>query len=173
MTDAGNGLLLSVPDGVPERLAAALRALDKKGRSIAMAESCTAGLVASAVSAVPRLGHVLECGFVVYTDGAKTRLLGVPPTTLQREGAVSEAVARSMAEGALERAASDLAVSVTGFAGPGDEADEEGLVHFALARTGRSTSHRVEHFGARGVAGVRLAALDVVIDLLNTAGAER
>lgn len=84
-------------------------------------------------------------------------------------GAVSQPVARAMAEGVLERSAADVAISVTGFAGPAGPQDEEGLVHFALARTGLPTRCRVEHFGALGVNRVRLAALGVVIELLGEA----
>jgi len=133
------------------------------------AESCTASLAASAVSGVEGLGHVLDCAFVTYSDDAKTRLLNVDPAVIADIGAVSQPVARAMAEGVLERSAADVAISVTGFAGPAGLQDEEGLVHFALARTGLPTRCRVEHFGALGVNRVRLAALGVVIELLGEA----
>jgi nicotinamide-nucleotide amidase len=143
--------------------------LNARRRTIALAESCTAGLVASAISGVEGLGRVLECGFAVYTDDAKARLLGVSRDVLKREGAASEAVARLMSEGALERAEGDIAIAITGFAGPAGPDDEEGLVHFTLARPGHATSHRVEHSGPRGTDAVRLAALEAVIDLLEHA----
>lgn len=170
MTD---GLELSVPEGLAARLEAALKPLDARDRKVAFAESCTAGLAACAVSGVEGMGHVLDCAFVTYSDGAKARLLGVDPAMIETCDAVSEPVARAMAEGALERSAGDVAVSVTGFAGPAGPDDEEGLVHFAMARTDKPTIHRAEHFGARGVDAVRLAALGVVVDLLEIAGAEQ
>lgn len=166
------GLQLAIPAVLTRRLEAALRPLDARDCKVAFAESCTAGLAASAVSGVEGLGHVLDCAYVTYSDGAKTRLLGVDAGLIEREDAVSEPVARAMAEGALERSAADVAVSVTGYAGPAGPDDEEGLVHFALARTGKPTQHRVEHFGARGTDANRLSALEVVVDLLETAGAE-
>lgn len=167
-----DGLRLTLTERLSDRLKAALEPLDERDCKVACAESCTAGLAASAISGVEGLGHVLDCAYVTYSDGAKTRLLGVDAGLIDAQGAVSEPVARAMAEGALERSAADVAVSVTGFAGPAGPDDEEGLVHFALARTGRPTLHRVEHFGPRGRDAVRLAALETVIDLLETAGAE-
>lgn len=162
-----SGLQLIVPEPLSRRLEAALKPLDARDCKVAFAESCTAGLAATAVSGVEGCGHVLDCAFVTYSDGAKTRLLGVDADLVKREGAVSEPVARAMAEGALERSAADVAVSVTGFAGPAGPEDEEGLIHFALARTGLDTVHRVEHLGARGTDANRLAALEVVVDLLE------
>jgi nicotinamide-nucleotide amidase len=167
-----HSLRLSVPDAIVDRLTLALRPISERGLRIVMAESCTAGLAAAAISGVAGLGHVLECGFVVYSNEAKSRLLGVPQSVLDRDGAVSEATARLMAEGALKRAQASISISITGFAGPAGDGDEEGLVHFALARSGIETVWRCEHFGQRGTDGVRLAALDVVIDLLEIAGAE-
>lgn len=164
------GLKLTVPDGLVARLAQALKPLDEADAKVAFAESCTAGLCASAVSSVEGLGHVLDASFVTYSPAAKARLLDIPSVLIEREGAVSEAVARRMAEGALLKSDADLAVSVTGFAGPAGPADEEGLVHFALARGGHETQHRVERLGSIGQDAVRLKALEVVIDLLAMAG---
>lgn len=169
MTD---GLQLAIPDALARRLEAALQPLDDRDCKVAFAESCTAGLAACAVSGVQGLGHVLDCAFVTYSDGAKSRLLGVDAALIAREGAVSEPVAVAMAQGALGRSAADVAVSITGYAGPAGPDDEEGLVHFALARTDRRTLCRVEHFGPRGQDAVRLAALDVVVDLLEVAGVD-
>lgn len=163
------GLKLALPEATRERLEHALRPLDARGCKVAFAESCTAGLAASAVSGTEGLGHVLDCAFVTYSDGAKARLLGVDPDLIRSQGAVSEPVARAMADGALERSAADVAISITGFAGPAGPDDEEGLVHFAMARTGRPTLHRLERFGPRGADAVKLAALGVIIDLLAVA----
>ena len=161
---------LGPDDALLARLEQTLRALDDQGLTVAGAESCTAGLISAAISGCNGLGHVLDCAFVTYSNEAKSRLLGVPCGLICRDGAVSENVARWMAEGALTRAAAPLAYAVTGFAGPAGPDDEEGLVHFALARRHRPTLHRVEHFGAIGQDAVRLAALGVVIDLLSRHG---
>lgn len=118
-----------------------------KKLAVALAESCTGGLVAAAITEVPGSSAVLERGFVTYSNAAKIELLGVPGDTIARNGAVSEETARAMAEGALRRSRADLAVSVTGIAGPGggSAAKPVGLVHFALA-TSTSTRHRLERF---------------------------
>lgn len=167
-TDAP-GLAAPLPGDWVEALRKVLVPLDAQGCKVAFAESCTAGLAASAVSGIEGLGHVLDCAFVTYSDNAKTRLLNVDPAVIADIGAVSQPVARAMAEGVLERSAADVAISVTGFAGPAGPQDEEGLVHFALGRTRLPTRCRVEHFGALGVNRVRLAALGVVIELLGEA----
>ena len=169
MTPRADRLELAVPSGLVARLERALRPFDADGRTIAFAESCTAGLAAAAVSGVKGLGHVLDCAWVTYSDGAKSRLLGVPSPMIEQYGAVSEQVARLMAEGALGRSPADVAVAITGFAGPAGPADEEGLVHFAMAASGAVTRHREEHFGTIGQDAVRLKAIGVVAELLASA----
>src|SRR5215208_2206925 len=104
---------------------------------LATAESCTGGLLASVLTDVVGYSHAFERGFVVYTDEAKHEVLGVPKEMLARCGAVSQAVAMAMAQGALEASTADVAVSITGFAGRGGPGEEPGLVHFAAARLGR------------------------------------
>lgn len=94
-------------------------------------------------------------------------MLGVPEALLAEHGAVSEPVARAMAEGALARSDADIAFAVTGFAGPTAGRGEEGLVHFAVARRGRGTIHREARFGPRGRGGVRLASLEVAMDMFQ------
>ena len=108
---------------------------------LATAESCTGGLIAAALTAAPGSSDVVDRGFVTYSNEAKTELLGVPATIIEAEGAVSEAVARAMAEGALARSRADLTVAVTGVAGPGGgtAAKPVGLVWFGLARRGGAT----------------------------------
>ena len=115
---------------------------------LATAESCTGGLIAASLTDVPGSSAVFERGFVTYTNASKSEVLGVPAMLINLEGAVSEKVARAMAEGALARSAADLAVSVTGIAGPDGGSDDKpvGLVHMACAGTGRPTIHRKDIF---------------------------
>ncbi|MCZ6604288.1 MAG: CinA family protein [Alphaproteobacteria bacterium] len=130
-----------------------IEACKRSDVKLATAESCTGGLIAGALTAVPGSSAVFERGFVTYSNAAKIELLGVPAMLVNMEGAVSEKVARAMAEGALARSAADLAVAVTGIAGPDGGSDDKpvGLVHLACAGTGRPTVHRREVFpGDRG-----------------------
>ncbi len=125
----------------PELLEMAESVLDacrEAGLMVATAESCTGGLVAAALTAIAGSSDVVERGFVTYSNAAKTDLLGVPAPLIASDGAVSEPVARAMAAGALSHSAADLAVSVTGIAGPGGGSAEKpvGLVWFGCARRG-------------------------------------
>lgn len=115
---------------------------------LATAESCTGGLIIGALTEIAGSSAVVDRGFVTYSNEAKTEMLGVPAMLINLEGAVSEKVARAMAEGALARAAADVTVAVTGIAGPeGGTPDKPvGLVHMACAGTGRPTMHRREIF---------------------------
>ncbi len=134
----------------------AARAADLR---IATAESCTGGMVAAALTDVPGSSGVVERGFVTYSNNAKIEMLGVSPETLNHFGAVSEEVAAEMAAGALAHAHAELAVSVTGIAGPGgSEHKPEGRVCFGLARSGRPVSTETQEFGPLGRAAVRQAA---------------
>lgn len=140
------------------------------GLKIATAESCTGGMVAAALTDVAGSSDVFERGFVTYSNAAKVELLGVSPETLAAHGAVSEPVAREMAEGALAQSAADLAVSITGIAGPGgSEFKPEGRVCFGLSRKGRETVVETVEFGALGRAKVRTAARDHALALLMRA----
>ena len=137
------------------------------GLKIATAESCTGGMVAAALTDVPGSSDVFERGFVTYSNAAKTEMLGVSPETLAAHGAVSEAVAREMAVGALAHSAADLAVSITGIAGPGgSEFKPEGRVCFGIARKGRETAVETVEFGALGRPKVRKAATEHALTLL-------
>lgn len=141
-----------------------------RGIRIACAESCTGGMVAVALTDVAGSSDVFERGFVTYSNAAKVELLGVRPETLVAHGAVSELVAQEMSEGALARSHANLAVSITGIAGPGgSEFKPEGRVCFGLARKGHPTRIETVEFGAQGRAKVRQAATDHALRLLADA----
>ena len=135
---------------------------------IATAESCTGGLIAAALTEIAGSSDVVERGFVVYTNRAKTEVLGVDSALIERYGAVSEEVARAMAEGALKHSAAQLAVSCTGIAGPGGATPGKpiGLVHLAAARQGRTTLHAECRFGDIGRANVRMRSVEEALKLL-------
>lgn len=150
----------------PAAILAAARAL---GWHIATAESCTGGMVAAALTDVAGSSAVFDRGFVTYSNAAKTQMLGVAPDTLAAHGAVSEPVAREMARGARDRAGVDLAVAITGIAGPGgSEFKPEGRVCFAVATVEGVTAETVE-FGALGRDRVRAAATRHALTLLARA----
>lgn len=135
---------------------------------IATAESCTGGMVAAALTDIPGSSAVVDRGFVTYTNAAKQDMLGVRAETLAAHGAVSEEVAREMAEGALARSQAQLAVSITGIAGPGgSEFKPEGRVCFGLAVKARPTLTETVEFGATGRANVRRSARDHALKLLT------
>ncbi len=137
------------------------------GLRIATAESCTGGMVAAALTDVAGSSDVFERGFVTYSNAAKVEMLGVSEEALAAHGAVSLEVAREMAQGALANSAADVAVSITGIAGPGgSEFKPEGRVCFGLARKGRETLVETVEFGALGRATVRAAATEHALGLL-------
>ncbi len=156
----------ALPSDVIERAERVLELAAGRDASIATAESCTGGLLAALLTDVRGYSHVFDRGFVSYSEEAKCDLLGVDRALVDSCGAVSRKVAEAMANGALARSQATLAVSITGFAGPGGDDDEEGLVHFGLACGDGKRSHREEHFGSIGRDGVRLAALRVALDML-------
>lgn len=144
-----------------------LSAAKAAGLMVATAESCTGGMVAAALTDVAGSSAVVERGFVTYSNTAKQQMLGVQPDTLEAHGAVSEEVAREMAEGALDHSEADVAVSITGIAGPGGSGHKpEGRVCFGLARVGRVTQVETVEFGALGRAEVRAQARDHALALL-------
>jgi nicotinamide-nucleotide amidase len=152
--------------------AAAVQLLDAcRARSlrIAIAESCTGGLVAGALTEIAGSSDVVECGFVVYSNEAKETMLGVPAAILIRHGAVSAVTAAAMAAGALKHSRAALAVAITGIAGPGGGSKRKpvGLVHFAAAsRGGRRLARRVL-FGKIGRRRVRERSVAQAIELLQ------
>ncbi len=150
-----------------------IEACAKLGIRIATAESCTGGLVAGLLTEISGSSAVVDRGFVTYSNAAKTDLLGVSPDLLAPggPGAVSEPVARAMAEGALNRSLADLAIAITGVAGPtGGTAEKPvGLVHFALAERDKPTVHHERHFGDIGRSEVRLASVREALQILRRA----
>ncbi|WP_309627373.1 CinA family protein [Brevundimonas sp.] len=158
------------PDDIQRLAAAVIAAATARGWTIATAESCTGGLVAGALTAVPGSSAVVDRGVVTYSNGAKSEMLGVPAETIEANGAVSEPVARAMAAGARVTAGVDLAVSITGIAGPGGGSAEKpvGLVHFGCAGPD-GIVHEVRRFGEIGREEVRLESVRAALGLLLAA----
>ena len=167
----------------PKLVDAARRVLEANravGRKVAVAESCTGGLVSAALTEIPGSSDVFEAGFVTYSNEAKTEVLKVSTDVIETFGSVSIAVAWSMAQGALKRSNADVAVAITGIAGPdgGTEKKPVGTVVFAQAERGADPQHIVadaRHFEDNGRAGVRLQAALCALELLmpgTPAGAE-
>jgi nicotinamide-nucleotide amidase len=149
-----------------KRLLALCRA---RGLKIAAAESCTGGLVAGALTDIAGSSDVVDRGFVTYSNEAKQEMLGVTSLTLERSGAVSRETAVEMAQGALARSDADLAVAITGIAGPGGATPGKpiGLVHFAAAARGGRLIHRAKKFGDIGRRKVRHKSVDEALAMLE------
>jgi nicotinamide-nucleotide amidase len=145
-----------------------LEACRSRRLKLAMAESCTGGLVAGLLTEFSGSSDVVDRGFVTYSNDAKAEMLGVPAALIASDGAVSERVVRAMAEGALAYSKADVTVAVTGVAGPGGGSAEKpvGLVHLAVARTGGATLHRECRFGAIGRGPIRIAAVEAALTLV-------
>jgi nicotinamide-nucleotide amidase len=161
-------------DDVCRRAAALVALYRERGLTLASAESCTGGLVAGLITSIPGSSDAFERGFVTYSNAAKAECLGVDSGLLLRFGAVSAEVAAAMAEGLLRNSPADVAISITGIAGPagGSAAKPVGLVYFGLARRGGDAATLEKRFGDRGRAEVRAAAVEVAVDLLfQAAGA--
>lgn len=151
-------------------IAALLDKARRAGLTIATAESCTGGMVAAALTDIVGASDVFLCGYVSYSNAAKTAMLGVSEGTLAAHGAVSEAVAREMASGAQARSGADVAVSVTGIAGPGGtEHKPEGRVCFGVAGAGQTCRSETVEFGALGRSKVRRAATEHALTLIAAA----
>jgi nicotinamide-nucleotide amidase len=156
------------PDDI-DQLARRVLELARASRlTLATVESCTGGLVAGALTAIPGSSDVVDRGFITYSNAAKTALVGVPAALIEANGAVSEPVARAMAEGGVKRGGVNVAVAVTGVAGPGGGSAEKpvGLVHFAVARRGAPTFHREMRFGDIGRDQVRLESVRTALQML-------
>jgi len=159
--------LSTLPEGLVDAAREVLRRCKKRGWTVATAESCTGGLVAAALTEIAGSSAVVDRGFVTYSNEAKMAMLGVPEATLRIHGAVSPETAAAMAEGALANSDAQLAVSITGIAGPGGatEGKPVGLVCFGLAGRDRPTRTLTVNFGGdrpairRAAAGRALALL--------------
>ena len=141
------------------------------GLRITTAESCTGGLICASLIDIAGSSDVVDGGFVTYSNFAKMQALGVDKQLLKDHGAVSEPVARAMAEGALAHArTADVSVATTGIAGPGGDGPGKpvGLVHIAASRKGDETIHSEEHFGDLGRTEVRMATVERALQLMQT-----
>ena len=148
----------------PEQL---LEIARSRGVLIATAESCTAGMISAAITDIAGSSDIFDRGFVTYSNDAKIRMLGVSPKTLEDFGAVSEEIAKEMAMGALEKSSANLAISVTGIAGPGgSEFKPEGRVCFGVALKDEPPRTETVEFGAIGRANVRQKSVDHSLSLL-------
>ena len=148
-----------------------IEAYSAAGLTLATAESCTGGLVSATLTEIAGSSAVVDCGFITYSNAAKTRLLGVPANLIAARGAVSAEVAEAMALGVLARSGAEVAVSITGIAGPGggSAAKPVGLVYFGLARRGFTPQVTERRFGDLGRSQVRQAAVNQAFDLLVAA----
>jgi len=143
-----------------------LQAARARSESITIAESCTGGLLTSALTGLPGASLIIDSGFVTYSYASKTALLGVRPDTLQTLGAVSAEVARQMAQGALRASNASLAMAITGVAGPQDsESKPAGTVWFCTASPAESATELME-FGALGRENVRKASVEHALAML-------
>ncbi|MXN45779.1 nicotinamide-nucleotide amidohydrolase family protein [Shinella kummerowiae] len=135
---------------------------------IATAESCTAGLIAGAITEIAGSSVVFDRGFVTYSNEAKREMIGVANATLKAHGAVSRPTALEMAQGAIGNSGANISIAVTGIAGPGGGTEEKpvGLVHLAAARTGYETLHREMRYGDIGRSAVRLATVRTALEML-------
>lgn len=152
-----------------EQATALLELCRREKLTIATAESCTGGLIAATLTEIPGSSDVVERGFVTYSNAAKQAMLGVPAATLEKFGAVSRETAEAMASGAVANSPAELAVSVTGIAGPGGGSPDKpvGLVHFAAASKRGGMIHRERRFGDIGRSQVRHASVVEALAMLR------
>lgn len=169
--------LVDDAEALTVQAAEALQHLSDRDLTIATAESCTGGLLASLLTDIEGLSGCFERGFATYSDEAKAEMLGIDRMAIERHGAVSREVALAMAQGVLAHSRADVAAAITGFAGPAGPSDEEGLVHLVVHSKEDGAIHRECHFGPRGRDQIRLLAvsgvLEMVDELLNDFPARR
>ncbi|MBB5041776.1 CinA family protein [Shinella fusca] len=160
------------PKDIEDAARAIVEDFSARGLTVATAESCTAGLIAGALTEIAGSSAVFDRGFVTYSNEAKQQMIGVSAETLKAHGAVSRPTALEMAEGALRQSGAAVTVAVTGIAGPGGGSPEKpvGLVHLAAARKGRETLHREMRYGDIGRSAVRLATVRTALEMLAEIG---
>lgn len=157
------------PDDITEAATRLVARLVDKGWMVATAESCTGGLIAGALTEIPGSSRAVDRGFVTYSNEAKMEMIGVRSETLDAYGAVSGETALEMVRGALDASRAQMAIAVTGIAGPGGGSPEKpvGLVHLAAAARTGAIIHRAMRYGDLGRANVRLATISTAFDMLN------
>ncbi|ASR06540.1 CinA family protein [Rhizobium sp. PEPV16] len=158
------------PQDIISTAEAIVRDFTAAGLMISTAESCTGGLIAGALTEISGSSAVVDRGFVTYTNSAKMEMLGVQAETLLRFGAVSEETARQMVHGALFRSRAEIAVAVTGIAGPGGGSAEKpvGLVHLAAKSRAGTLIHRKMLYGDIGRSEVRLATIRTALEMVRS-----
>jgi nicotinamide-nucleotide amidase len=158
------------PQDIVSTAEAIIRDFAAAGLMVSTAESCTGGLIAGALTEISGSSAVVDRGFVTYTNSAKVEMLGVQAETLLRFGAVSEETARQMAHGALFRSRAEIAVAVTGIAGPGGGSAEKpvGLVHLAAKSRAGAIIHRKMFYGDIGRSEVRLATIRTALEMVRS-----
>lgn len=156
------------PKDIEDAAHAIVAGFTQKQLLIATAESCTAGLIAGAITEIAGSSVVFDRGFVTYSNEAKREMIGVANATLKAHGAVSRPTALEMAQGAIGNSGANISIAVTGIAGPGGGTEEKpvGLVHLAAARTGYETLHREMRYGDIGRSAVRLATVRTALEML-------
>jgi nicotinamide-nucleotide amidase len=159
------------PAEIEYKARALISAFSERRLMVATAESCTGGLIVGALTEVSGSSSVVDRGFVTYSNDAKIQMLGVDPATLAAHGAVSRQTAVEMARGALSHSQADIAIAVTGIAGPSGGTDEKpvGLVHLAAASRGGAVRHREMRYGEIGRDAIRLATVRTALDMLAEA----
>ena len=170
----GQGLSGDLSEDLRRAASRVLERCRARGLTVATAESCTGGLVAGTLTEIAGSSDVVDRGFVTYSDAAKEAMLGVPAAILKRHGAVSRETAEAMATGTLAHAPVDLAVAITGIAGPGGGSADKpvGLVHFAAAARDGRLIHREKRFGDVGRSEVRLRAVAEALAMLEELAGE-
>ncbi len=159
------------PEDIEAKAGSLIATFSKRGLMVATAESCTGGLIAGALTEIPGSSSVVDRGFVTYSNDAKIQMLGVNTATLETHGAVSRHTAIEMVRGALSHSKADMAVAVTGVAGPGGGTEEKpvGLVHLAAASRGGNILHREMRYGDIGRDAVRMATVRTALEMLEEA----
>jgi len=161
------------PEDIEAKAGLLIAAFSKRGLMVATAESCTGGLITGILTEIPGSSSVVDRGFVTYSNDAKIQMLGVHTATLETHGAVSRQTAIEMVRGALSHSKADMAVAVTGVAGPGGGSDEKpvGLVHLAAASRNGTVHHCEMRYGDIGRDAVRMATVRTALHMLEeTAG---